>query len=352
MKKGVESMKKILVTGATGHVGNVVVKELYTKGYEVYSLVLPNDNIDYLIPYSKIVYGDILDYKGLLYLFKGIDYIIHCAGYIDIGSGNKKQLYNINVNGTKNVLNAAYHNQVKRVVYTSSVHAIPALKDNQLLEEIEHFDPKLVKGHYAKSKAIATQLALDFTHNYDLDIVITHLGSVVGGSDFKLSYMGTVVNRYLQDKLPLYIDGSYNFIDVKDVSKGIIKALEIGKRGECYLLTGIQKTVKEYLDDIANFARIKPLKRKVNYTFILILSKFFELFSKMSNKKPLLTTYSVRVLKSNSNFSNQKAVNDLGLTLRPFEETIADIVNFNYSLILTQEKFKLRPAIKNGHPKT
>lgn len=120
-------MKKVLVTGATGHVGNVLVKELYEQGYEVYSLVLPHDQIDYLTPYSRIVYGDILDSRCLEYLFEGIDYIFHCAGVIEISSGNKKLVYKVNVEGTKNVLEAAFRSKVKRVIYTSSVHALPTI---------------------------------------------------------------------------------------------------------------------------------------------------------------------------------------------------------------------------------
>lgn len=341
-------MKKVLVTGATGHVGNMLVRELYNQNYEVYSLVMPHDRIDYLTPYSKILYGDVLDKTGLNYLFKGMDYVIHAAGVIDIGSGNKKLLYKVNVDGTKNVLQAAFKNNVKRVVYTSSVHAIPALKNNVLLKEIDSFDPKLVKGHYAKSKAIATQYALDFSKTHDLDIVITHLGSVIGTGDYKKSYMGTVVNMFLQNKLPVYIDGSYNFIDVKDIAKGIVLALEKGKRSECYLLTGIQKTIKEYLDEVASFACVKPIKHKINYTFILLMSKFSELYYKIFNKTPLLTTYSIKVLKSNSNFSNLKAVNELGLTLRPFDETVADVVNFNLEMIIESKKAKLSPKVNNG----
>lgn len=348
-QKGDEEMKKVLVTGATGHVGNVLVKQLNDKGYNVYSLVLPHDQIDYLTPYSSILYGDILDSNGLEYLFEGFDYVIHCAGMIEIGSGNKKLVYDVNVNGTKNVLEAAFKAKVKRVVYTSSVHALPSLKNNELMKEIDHFDPKLVKGHYAKSKAIATQYALDFTRDYDLDVVITHLGSVIGDGDYKKSYMGTVANLYLQNKLPVYIKGGYNFVDVKDTANGIILALEKGKRGECYLLTGIQKTIKEYLDDIAEFARIKPVTKKINYTFILIMSKFSELFYKIANRKPLLTTYSIKVLKSNSNFSNMKAVNELGFTLRPFEETVADVVNFNLKVITKEAKAKLLPTKSKGH---
>lgn len=344
-------MKKVLVTGATGHVGNMLVKELYEQNYDVYSLVMPHDRIDYLTPYSKIIYGDILDKEGLKYNFQGMDYIVHAAGVIEIGSGNKKFVYKVNYDGTKNVMQAALHNSVERVIYISSVHALPALKKNELMSEIDNFDPKLVKGHYAKSKALATQYVLDFTKENDLEVVVVHLGSVVGEGDYKGSHMGTVTNMFLQKRLPLYLDGGYNFVDVKDVAKGIILAINKGKRGECYLLTGVQKTIKEYLDEVAKVAEMKPIKHKINYTFILIMSKFSEMYYKIANLKPLMTTYSIKVLKSNSNFSNEKAKKELGFTTRPFEETIRDVVNFNLELIIRDKKAKMIPKVGNGKQK-
>ncbi len=345
-------MKKVLVTGASGHVGNMLVKELYHQNYEVYSLVMPHDRIDHLTPYSKIVYGDILDKEGLKYNFKEMNYVVHAAGVIDIGSGNKKLIYRVNVDGTKNVFDAALKNSVERVIYISSVHALPALKKNQLMTEIDHFEPKKIVGHYGKSKAIATQYALDFTKENNLDIVVVHLGSIVGEGDYKRSHMGTVVNMFLQKKLPVYLDGGYNFVDVKDVAKGIILAIEKGRRGECYLLTGYQMSIKEYLDEVARVANIKPIKHKINYTFILLMSKFAELHYKLTRTKPLLTTYSIKVLKSNSNFSNEKAVKELGFTLRPFEDTILDVVNFNLEAIMKEKKAKLVPKVGNGRQKT
>lgn len=158
--------------------------------------------------------------------------------------------------------------------------------------------------------------------------------------------MGTFANLFLQKKLPVYIDGAYNFVDVKDTINGMLLALEKGRRGECYLLTGVQKSIKEYLDEIAEFARIKPIKNKINYTFILLMSKFSELYYRIVNKTPLLTTYSIKVLKSNSNFSNLKAKEELGFTLRPFEETIADVVNFNHKMIIEDKKAKLTADMK------
>ncbi len=260
-----------------------------------------------------------------------MDYIIHTAGIIDIGSGNKKNLYNVNVNGTLNVLQASLFNNIKRIVYTSSVHAIPELKDNQIMEEINDFDPKLVKGNYAKSKALATQKAIDYAKENNLDLVITLLAGVIGGNDYKGSYMGEVVRSYLNNKLPVYVKGGYNYVDVRDVASGIFLALEKGKRLETYLLSGHYITVKEYLDIVAEITNSKPLKKAINYHFILIVSKLAELYYIISRRKMLLSTYSIKVLRSNANFSNNKAIKELGFKIRPIKETIKDIVDFKFT---------------------
>lgn len=321
---------KVLVTGATGHVGNVVVKELNKRGYDVYSLVMPFDRIDYIKNDSKIVYGNILDLEGLKYLFKGMDCIIHAAGYIDIGSGNKKKLHKVNVNGTQNVMEAAHYNRVKRVIYTSSVHALEELKNNEQIVEVDSFDPKKVRGNYAKSKAIATQNALDYAKAHDMDLVIVHIAGVIGGYDYIGSYMGAVVKAYLKGRLPVYIKGGYNYIDVEDAARGIVSALEKGRKHEAYILSGHYVTVKAYLDLISELTHLKPVKRHINYTFILIMSKLAELYYKLSRRKMLFSTYSIKVLKSNANFSNEKARKELGLTLTPLKDTVKALVDFIY----------------------
>lgn len=330
-------MKKVLVTGATGHVGNVVIKELNKRGYEVYGLVMPFERIDYIKNDCQLLYGNILDLEGLKYNFKNMDFIIHTAGIIDIGSGNKKTLYKVNVEGTLNVLKASLFNKVKRVVYTSSVHALPELKNNQEMIEIEDFNPKLVKGNYAKSKALTTKLALEFARENDMDLVITILAGVIGSYDYKGSYMGEVVRSYLRNKLPVYIKGGYNYVDVKDASRGIVLALEKGVNLESYLLSGHYITVKEYLDIVSEYSGKKPLKKAINYHFILFVSKFAELYYLTFKRKMLFSTYSIKVLRSNSNFNNSKAKQMLGFKVRPIKQTIKDVVDF------TTKEYELKP---------
>lgn len=120
---------KCVVTGASGHIGNVLVRKLLEKGYEVKAFVKRNENISYLEELNvEICYGDVQDIESLKKAFEGEEIVFHLAGLIDIGNGNKKLMYNVNVEGSKNVVQACKMTGVKRLVYTSSVHAIPEKK--------------------------------------------------------------------------------------------------------------------------------------------------------------------------------------------------------------------------------
>ena len=136
---------KCVVTGASGHIGNVLVRDLINKKYEVKAFVLKNENVDYLKKLNvEICYGDVRDLESLKNAFRGADIVFHLAGIIDIGTVNKKFIYSINVDGTKNVLQACREEKVKKLVYTSSVHAIPEKPKEEVITEITEFSENKV----------------------------------------------------------------------------------------------------------------------------------------------------------------------------------------------------------------
>ena len=238
---------KYLVTGATGHIGNVLVRKLYKLGHEVHALVMQNDDISIIEPFVTVIYGDITDKNRLFEVVKGYDAVFHLAGMVEIGFGKKKLLYKVNVEGTKNLLEACQTNKIKRLIYTSSVHAIEEKKNNQLIEEPVEFNPKKVKGHYAKTKAIATDIILNQTST-DLETVVVYPSGIIGPYDYKLSNFGQVFTDYLLGRLTAYLKGGYNFVDVRDVADGIISAAIKGKDKEGYILSGHSIKIKELLD--------------------------------------------------------------------------------------------------------
>ncbi len=338
---------KCFVTGATGHIGNVLVRELHEKNYEVTSLVLPKDNYAMIEPYSSIVIGDILDYDFLIETIKDYDIVYHLAGMVEIGSGKKKKLMRVNVEGTKNVVNACVENKIRRLVYTSSVHAIPELKKGYTMIEVDEFDPDTVRGLYGKSKAIATDYVLS-QQETDLEVVVVHPSGVIGPYDYQLSNVSQMFIDFLMGRLTAYLRGGYNFVDVRDVAKGIRLAGEKGRDNETYILSGNEITVKELLDKIAVETGRKKIKTKLSYWFILATSYFAELYYKIIKQKPLFTHYSIVVLNSNYSFSNEKARTELGFTVRSIDESIRDSVKFSMENYVEKKgkKFKRR-AISN-----
>lgn len=338
MKLGGEVMK-VFVTGATGHIGCVLVKKLYELKYDVTSLVLPGDDISYIQPYTEVIYGNILDQSFLLEIIKGYDIVYHLAGMVEIGAGKKKKIYQVNVEGTRNIILACQKNEINRLVYTSSVHAIEELPHGEEMSEVDVFSPKLVKGHYAKSKAIATDLVLHQTDTH-LEVVIVHPSGVIGPYDYKLSNITELFIDYILGRLTAYMKGGYNFVDVRDVADGIIQASIKGKNRNCYILSGEEISVKELLDEIALYTGKKKIRTKLAYWFILSMSYFAELYYKLAHQKPLFTHYSVKVLKSNCHFSNQKAKKELGFDPRSIRVSIHDSIDFSKEFYLRVHKNK------------
>ncbi len=332
---------KAFVTGATGHVGNVLVRELYNRGYEITSLVLPKDDYKIIEPYSEILVGNVLNQQFLFDNIKDYDVVFHLAGIVEIGTGNKKSVLKVNVLGTKNVLEACQKNHIKRLVYTSSVHAIKELPKGETMSEPEMVDPESVKGTYAKSKAMATQMIMN-QRDPDLETVIVYPSGIVGPFDYKLSNVSQVFIDFLMGRLKAYLKGGYNFVDVRDVAKGLALAAEKGRNGQGYILSGNEITVKELLDLIAKYTGRKPVKTKLAFWFILATSYFAEIYYKLLRQKPLFTHYSIVVLNSNFSFSNDKAKEELGYTVRNIKESIKDTIKFSIENYLEKKGNKYK----------
>lgn len=319
-------MKKVIVTGATGHIGNVLVRELLRCGYEVTAFVLKEEDTSYLQELQvPIMYGDIRDVDSLKKAFKDKEMVFHLAGIIEIGSGRKKLIQDVNVEGTKNVLEACKTEKVKRLIYTSSVHAIPEKPKGEVIGETKEFSPKFVKGSYAKTKAEATAYLLEHK-NEGVEIIITHPSGVIGPYEYIPSNLGQLIIDCANHKMGAYINGGYNFVDVRDVVDGIMKAAEKGKPGECYILAGEYVSIKELMKMVEKMTGVKAPKFKIARWFAYITGILSEAYYKIVKQKPLFTSYAVYTIGTNSNFSIDKAKQELGYQTRPMKETIEDTI--------------------------
>lgn len=321
-----------LITGGFGYLGNTIIQKLLEDGKKVRVLVLPSDKIN--IEFSndiEIIKGDVCDKLSLNKFFKDTDkyntYVIHCAGIVTIASKYDSKVYDVNVNGTKNIVDLCLKKHIKKLIYVSSVHAIEEKPNNEIMHEVNNFDKDKVHGLYAKTKAEATQYVLDKVES-GLNACIVHPSGICGPYDYGKGHLTQLVIDVYKHKMTAYIDGGYDFVDVRDVSDGIISCIKKGKSGECYILSNKRFDVKELLDIICDEGGHKRIKTKLPMWFAKLTAPLAEIYYKLLKQPPLYTPYSLYTLSCNSNFSHEKADKELNYKTRDMKDTIKDTIKF------------------------
>ena len=320
--------KLYLVTGGTGHVGTVLINELLAKNVSIRALVRPGRREG--IPAGVDAYeGDITNLDSMRDFFQtsGFDSVtlIHCAALITITSRLNTQVWNVNVHGTENVMQLALNAAVDRVVYVSSVHAIPEKPLGQIISEVSSFSPELVHGQYAKSKAAAAQVALDYAKK-GLNLSIVHPSGIIGPGDTNIrNHMIRTIHAMAEGRIPVGLKGGYDFVDSRDVVSGILSCEEKGRCGECYILTGHYITVLQLLNVVRKIHGKKERKIEIPYGLVKAIAPISEGAARLIGRKaPLFTPYSVYTLHTNGDFSHEKATRELDYQPRDIVDSIRD----------------------------
>lgn len=315
----------IAVTGGTGHVGNVLVRELVSRGEQVRVLLLPDeDNAPLHGLNVEIVRGDVLDLESLEAAFDGADVVYHVAGMVYIYTGQERMVEHVNVQGTMNVLAACERTGVRRLVYTGSIHSLVEPPKGSTVDETCGFDPSRSRGCYDRSKSIASIKVLDAAKR-GLDAVIVAPTGVIGPYDFRGSIMGSVIADYDTNRLWAVPDGGYDFVDVRDVAAGHILACEKGKSGEVYILSGECITIADLARTIDELSGRRPRWRpRVPAWLARFAGSASTCLSKLAGIRSRLNKYSVETLLSNCKISNAKARQELGFAPRPLRDSIRD----------------------------
>lgn len=319
-------MKK-LVTGATGFIGSAIARELLKDGEEVKVLVRKTSdtrNIDKLD--VEKVYGDIRDSESMKAALKGCDTLYFTAAYFAHWTPDPKLLYEVNVGGTKATLKAALEAGIEKVVYTSTNNAIAASGPTPANEE-KAFNYWESGDHYSMSKYIAENEARIFVTR-GLPLVMVNPTLVIGVNDIKPTPSGQMIIDTASQKMPGYIDGGINIIDVEDVARGHILAAIKGRVGERYLFGNRNITVHDYLHLVAEIAGVKPPSLKLPFSIALAMGYIFELGASITKKPPMVTASEVRIAKMTEWYDCSKAVNELGLPQTAIEVTIRKALNW------------------------
>jgi dihydroflavonol-4-reductase len=316
-----------LVTGATGHVGNVLVRKLLERGEKVRALILPGESRESISGLNvEAVDGDVLNLDSVFESLRGVKGIFHLAGIISIMPGANPFVRKVNVDGTKNILRAAIEKGIGKLIYTSSIHAIQRV-ENGVIDETLSYDMENPYGAYDRSKAEATLEVLNAAHS-GLEAVVVCPTGVIGPYDFRGSMMGTVIHDAAAAKPTLYVDGAYDFVDVRDVADGLIAASENGRRGESYILSGQKITVRYLLETIREITGKNFFQMKIPFDLAKFAAMFTPMYYHLAQATPRFTPYSLEVLKSNSNISHAKATRELGYSPRSLFESIKDTVKW------------------------
>lgn len=322
---------KILVTGGTGFIGAAVVRLLLDDGLPVRCLVRKESdfnnpgNLDGLdVEYA---HGDVTDMDSVRRALDGCDRVIHLAAIYAIWMKDPNRMYRVNVNGTHKVLTACREAGVQKVVHVSSTAALGAHGKVPANEDAE-FNMASVGDHYFISKFQSEQLALDFAAK-GLPVTIVNPSVPLGPRDIKPTPSGAIIINVLKGKLPGYIDGGLNLIDVGDCARGIVNALSRGAVGRKYVLGNRNVSMKEFFDLIVKVAGRGRSPRIKFPVFMAVQSGYAEeLVARFTGKPPVNTAAWVRVGSHYSWWDSSRAVRELGLPQTPLEKSIAQAIEW------------------------
>lgn len=319
----------ILVTGATGHIGNVLVNKLMCLGEELRLLLPPGESVAALNGIrAEIVVCDIRNSDAVMKAVEGCETVFHLAGIIRVSKKKDTLIQEVNIGGTQNMVNACLHHKVRRMVYISSVHAIKEPKDGTAITEQLNYVTDEKAGGYANSKAAATRIVQEGIAR-GLDAVVIFPSGVIGPFDYKLSEIGSMIKGFVRgskSRVAFYFDGAYDFVDVRDVCDALIQAWKMGKSGEGYIISGEQASVKQIYTHLLSIQGKRKKLVRVPLWLVKFAVLFMPLYYRMFRKKPVFTKAAVEVLHSNANISSAKAQRELGYRPRPVFESLRDSV--------------------------
>lgn len=324
---------KVFITGATGFVGANLVRLLLKENYQVKALVRKNSNLSNVQNLDiELIEGSLND-ENLAEKMRDCDYLFHVAAHYSLWSKDKDLLYKNNVLGTRNILNCAKKAGIKRTIYTSSVSAIGLRKDGILTDENYQAPVESLIGNYKKSKYYAEQEAHLAVKNGQ-DIVIVNPSTPMGEYDIKPTPTGEIIVRFLTNNMPGFVDTGLNFIDVKDVAKGHILALEKGKTGERYILGNENLTLQKFLEKLALITGKKAPKIQFPLWLPLTVAFIDEYVLTKLGKTPSVAVEGVKMSSQFMYYDSSKAVKELGLPQTNIDQAIDRAVKW----FLNQEK--------------
>jgi len=319
---------RAMLTGATGFVGGNLLDLLLERGWSVRCLVRNREQASRILPEDEVelYQGDLRDPDKVLGCAKGCQVLFHTAADYRLWVPDPENMYCVNVEGTKNVLNAAASSGVERVVHTSSVGALGIPPDGSPGNEQTPVKLEELVGPYKRSKFLAEQEALRAAGR-GLDVVVVNPSTPVGPKDRKPTPTGRTILDFLRGRMPAYVDTGLNLIHVKDVAQGHLLALEKGKKGEKYILGNLNMSLKEIFQVLAELSGLPAPRIRLPRWPILVMAYVECSISKwITHREPRIPLDGVKMAAKKMFFDSSKALRELGLPQTPVRQALGEAI--------------------------
>jgi dihydroflavonol-4-reductase len=319
---------KALVTGATGFVGAAVARALVRTGVEVRVLARPDSDLRNLdgLPVERVA-GDLRDPASLRKALAGCRQLYHVAAHYALWAKDPSIFYDINVAGTRNLLEAARDVGVERTVYCSTIGAIGLPPGGGLGTEETPVSLEQMAGHYKRSKYLAEQEVHKLAKE-GLPVVIVNPSAPVGEGDVKPTPTGQVIVDFMKGRMPAYIETGMNIIDVDDVATGHLLAMEKGCQGERYILGSKNLLLREVFEILSTLTGVKAPAIKLPRSAVLPLAYLNHWLANLTGQPPRIPLEGVKMAKYKMHYDCSKAVRELGLPQNPPEVALEKAVRW------------------------
>jgi dihydroflavonol-4-reductase len=317
-------LKPTLVTGATGFIGWHVARKLLERGHCVRALVRPVSRLRELD--VECATGDLRDPLSLERAVSGCGLVFHVAADYRLWAKDPSELYRSNVDGTRNLLEAARKAGVERFVYTSTVGTI-GLQPDRIGDEETPVSLGDMTGHYKRSKFLAEQAALEAARS-GFPIVIVNPTAPVGDHDFKPTPTGKLIVDFLRGAMPAFIDTGLNLVDVADIAEGHLQACERGRSGERYVLGCQNLTLRQILEKLAHVSGRKAPAARIPFAVAYAAGAASTAWARLSGREPRVPLEGVRMARKKMWVSHGKAARELGYSPGPVDGALGRAVEW------------------------
>ncbi len=312
----------IAVTGANGLLGSFITQQLLSIHSEVVAVVRPDANLELLRPVNSAItfrHSDVTDLPSLQQALAGATTVVHVAGVVSFNRAHRDRVYQVNVEGTRNVINCCLKLGVKNVIHVSSVAALGRSKESKQVDETTRWVASNLNTDYAESKHLAE---LEVFRGMEEGLQVSMVNPSVILAPVRSGQSSAQLFSYIEKGWPFYGDGDLNFVDVRDVAHLVQQLVSQPRNGERYIANAGTVSLKQMLDGIS--ARLNKPKPKLRIPGALVAAAAWaeEGRARLAGKEPMLTRQSVKLLKENFFFNNQKAIAELGMRFRTLDETL------------------------------